>query len=217
MTSMSWNFELDVEDARGFKRRVLEVGEDGGVALGGPQSVLQEAQAHVELRVLPGGTLEATALGPRARLQGEPFARACLGVGQVLSVGEARATLHVPPHLKGQSAAPGCQRWQLALEGQGEGRSHGVTLVRATGLMFSFGRVDLNALRLPIESLARRHVGLFIDASGQLWAKDLGSPPGTWLGDARLDRWAPIPAGAVLRAGQATLTASVPTPVAGRP
>jgi hypothetical protein len=205
-----WLFELDVEDARGFKRRELELGEGEAMTLGGADSVLRSQQAQVALEVRPDGVLAARALVPEATLDGVGFEAVTPRAGQVFAVQGATATVRVPPHFKGQAAGPACKRWQLKLEGAGEGRAHEVTLTKPTGLMFTFGRVDLNALRLPIESLARRHVGLFVDASGQLWAKDLGSPPGTWLGALRLDRWAPLPEGAVLRAGQATLAASVP-------
>lgn len=208
--AVRWCFELEVEDARGAKRREVELGEGEAALLGGPQSVLQLEHPQVALGVRADGALEASARSPEARLDGSPFTVAQLQAGQVLEAQGARATVRVPPHLKGQAAGPACARWQLRLEGQGEGRTHAVALVKPTGLMFTFGRVDLNALRLPIESLARRHVGLFVDARGQLWAKDLGSPPGTWLGELRLDRWTLLPAHAVLRAGGATLSASVP-------
>lgn len=108
----------------------------------------------------------------------------------------------VPPHLVAGRAPPQLARWKLAFELALPTRTQAFTFTRATGEVFSMGRHDQNVLRLPHETLARRHVGFFVDWQGQLWASDLASPNGTWRGRDQLAGWNVVAPGETLRAGQ---------------
>ena len=115
---------------------------------------------------------------------------------------DAATQVLVPPHLVSGRPPASLGRWKLSFELALPTRTQAFTFTRATGEAFSVGRHDQNVLRLPTETLARRHAGFFIDSQGQLWAKDLESHSGTWRGSERIDTWTALAKDEVLRAGQ---------------
>lgn len=69
---------------------------------------------------------------------------------------------------------------------------------------FSVGRGSENTLSIRDDKVSKRHFEI-THAHGGYWIKDLGSTNGTFVNGERVDNRAPLPTGAVIRAGRAVL------------
>lgn len=151
---------------------------------------------------VPEAASRSIELAPGELYTLEPHATVQVNERGAADVSTPTVQVLVPPHLVAGRPPEQLGRWRLAFELALPTRTQAFTFTRATGEVFSMGRHDQNVLRLPTESLARKHVGFFVDSGGQLWATDLASPNGTWRGQEQLAGWTALAPGETLRAGQ---------------
>jgi hypothetical protein len=154
-----WVVEFEEETARGRKRRLFEI---------------------------PVGATSATPAGPlTVSARGEVIQE----TPWLMGTERGGFTLVVPPRLKGLKAPSTLARWHIEGAMVHKGERIAFSLQRPTGLTFSFGRIDVNALRLPIDELGRRHCVFFVDSVGALWCDDLASPTGTFADGVKIQHY----------------------------
>jgi hypothetical protein len=181
MANLLWSFELSLVAEDGVKNvRTFDLASEAqSDALGVPLSV---------------SALGVVYLNQQALVAGHPPPS-----------GNGAWVLEVPPFVKTGRPPDAAARWAMHLELKKGDRTQAFRFTRATGEVFSLGRHDQNVLRMPTDSLARKHAGFFVDARGQLWVSDFQSPNGTWLNNQKLERWTLWKPYDELRAGQVTI------------